>query len=286
VTYTVDDGTSYNDTYITTKTVNATNFQCYITNSTQVNCPGDVPSQATAHFYGELSQRSGHCAQYTDITELQGPTSDPAYYCPPVPEDKQEYAYRFKEYDPKDLQGICPSFSNRTITVSSGTCFEYEEIGRTNDRDLFGDVAAWKYTYGNKTFNSNITIPKASEGRSGTTYVYRGTKHPRDTETYACGARCILMFAHKSQGPDQPSTFYECPITVSPVKNATRDEHHFPDRVARVAAASIALQGRWAGTSEKKIWTQYQFYAARYASEKLCSPSADQERKTKVASPP
>lgn len=263
LTYSIDDGTNYRDTFITEGNVTATNFDCYFSNSTQSECPGDVPSQATAQRYGELSQRTGSCTEYTTLDDILESTSNPAYYCRRKPEN-QEFAYRFKEWNPQDNESNYPSFSNRTITVSSGPCFEYEEVGSIDALDDLGNMAATEYTYKNATFNSTVVIPKASEGLSGTTFVYRGIKLPRDAETYACGARCIKMFAYKKQGPNERSKFYECPITVSLVSNNVTKEHHIQNRVARVAAASIALQGRWFGTFENQIWKQYQFYTARY----------------------
>ena len=200
------------------------------------------------------------CGPYTNITEIEVSEYDPPYYCRRTP-GQQEFAYRFKEHNSDDLQGIFPSFTNRIVTVSSGKCFEYSQRNRIDDPDR---EAASKYTYGNETFNDTISLPNSSVGNSGTTYIYRDIERPQSVETYRCGPRCVMMWAYKAQGPKEPPTFYECPITVSSVSNTAQDSHDIPDSMARIAAASIALQGRWTGTIEDRRWTQYQFYAHGY----------------------
>lgn len=120
------------------------------------------------------------------------------------------------------------------------------------------------YEYTNGSFTDNITIPGAYGAFSGTTYIYRGIKVPQQAQTYACGQRCIKMWAHRSIGHGENSTFFECPITVnnvSNVSNAADDSRRLPDDMARLVAASIALQGRPSiGQDDNIIWPQYQLY--------------------------
>lgn len=52
------------------------------------------------------------------------------------------------------------------------------------------------------------------------------------------------MLVYKDQSATEKSTFYQCPIHISPVSNATKPTQDISDDVARIAAASIALQGR------------------------------------------
>ena len=116
------------------------------------------------------------------------------------------------------------------------------------------------YDFTNGTFNSSIRIPEQSGAFDGTTYIYRGINTPQNAVTYACGLRCIWMWAHKSRGNGELSTFYQCPITVSPVSPVspvTNDTQNVSDGMARLAAASIALQGR---PSNQGFWNQYQLY--------------------------
>ena len=67
----------------------------------------------------------------------------------------------------------------------------------------------------------------------------------------------------KAAGHGENSTFYKCQITVSPVFNplhgtpALNSTLQVSDGMARLAAASIALQGRPWG---KGVWKKYQLY--------------------------
>lgn len=172
----------------------------------------------------------------------------------------REYSYRFNEYNLDDTEKSYPYFTNRIITVRSGNCFIYEETNRTYLPDVTGDGSGYNISFRNDTFNGSISIPRASLGRSATTFIYRGIKPPAEAKAIACGDRCLTMWAYKNPATDNfNGTFYQCPINVTSVSNATQDIHKIPDDVAREAAASIALQGRWTG--KKHDYTQYQFYA-------------------------
>ena len=71
------------------------------------------------------------------------------------------------------------------------------------------------------------------------------------------------MWAYKAAGHGESSTFYHCPIRVSNVTEVSidtqvsNDTQQVPDGMARLAATSIALQGRPSGNN---TWTQYQLY--------------------------
>lgn len=116
------------------------------------------------------------------------------------------------------------------------------------------------FQYKNDTFKHNITIPGAYGAFDGTTYIYRGVNIPQQAVTYACGPRCIKMWAHRSQGGGENSTFFECPITVSEVSNNATENQQLSYERARLAAASIALQGRSSNINGVTVWTQYQLY--------------------------
>ena len=259
--YTVDDGKTYSDTYLTNGTVNASNLTTYFNGK---NALGAEDNQALAHTYGEVAQGGKQCESYQDIAQVYDSPNDSPYFCRRTP-GKQEFAYRFKEYNYDDSERMYPSFTNRVITASAGECFNYTELNHTLGPDLYNNLAAFNYTFSNSTYNSSISIPISSEGWTATTYIYRGTKLPHLAEVNSCGDRCMWIWAHRASVPNNDiSTFYQCPITVSQVSNATTDLQEVPKSVARVAAASIALQGRWTGSVENKIWTQYQFYAIKY----------------------
>ena len=257
----MEDGKNYSDIYLTNGTLNASNLTSYFNGNISL---GAEESQAVAHTYGEVAQGGGDCEQYEDVAQVYKSSNDPPYFCRRTP-GKQEFAYRLKEYNYDDSERMYPSFTNRVITASSGVCFEYTELNHTLGPDLHNNMAANNYTFFNSTYNSSISIPTSSDGWTATTYIYRGTKPPHLATVNSCGDRCMWIWAHRTSVPEEDtSTFYQCPITVSEVSNAMTDLQDVPNSVARIAAASIALQGRWTGPVENKIWTQYQFYAVQY----------------------
>ena len=207
---------------------------------------------------------SSPCGNYTDLSEVIDSPFDYRYFCRRDLDD-QQFAYRFKEYHPDDAQRAYPYFTNRTITASSGPCFVYGQTKRHYFNPDKGKMAMWYYEFSNGTSSGNLTIPVQYEALSGTTYHYRGIVPPQNATTYDCGPRCIWMYAHMNpevslptDGADPNSVFYLCPITVSEVANATHPAHQVLDSVARLAAASIALQGRV--QDAPYLWEQYQFY--------------------------
>ncbi|MCJ1330115.1 hypothetical protein MMC10_006797 [Thelotrema lepadinum] len=200
---------------------------------------------------------SSPCGVYTDVSDI-------LYFCR-RDLDNQEFAYRFKEYHPDDTQRNYPYFTNRTITASSGPCFAYGQTKRHYFNPDEGKMAMWYYEFSNGTNNGNVTIPVQYEAASSTTYLYRGIVPPQNATIYDCGPRYMWMYAHMSpvsplpsDGPDPNSIFYLCPITVSAVANAMQPAHQVPNGIARLAAASIALQGRV--QDPPYLWEQYQFY--------------------------
>ena len=241
--------------------VNAPNLTSYFGNFKPLE---PELNQAIAHSYGEISQSDRSCSLYEDIAQVYNSTDNPPYFCRRTA-GKQEFAYRFKEYNNQDSERRYPSLTKRVITASSGMCLKYTSHNHTLGLDLYNNKAAYNYTFFNSTYNSTISIPITSEGWAATIYIYRGTALPHLATVNSCGARCIWIWAHRSTVPgSETSTFYQCPITISEVSNITTDLQAISDSIPRVAAASIALQGRWTGPENKKIWTQYQFYAFKY----------------------
>ena len=252
------DGKSWNDTYTRSGIANASNLTCYFDSFNSVDeCGGDVTSEALSHAYGEMAL-SSPCGLYNDTSDIVKSRYDYNYYCKRT-RHSQEFAYRFNEYNPEDKQRAYPRFTQRVITASSGQCFNYSMVGAPVTQ-LDGN-RLFKYTNG--TFHGNITIPGLVTAFDGTTYVYRGRNTPQRAITYSCGSRCIWMWAHKAVGHGESSTFYQCPITVSNVTDVStntqvsNDTQKVSDGMARLAAASIALQGRPSGNT---TWTQYQLY--------------------------
>ena len=197
---------------------------------------------------------------YDHIQDVVKSPDNYGYFCRNTP---GECAYRFVEYNPDDEQRTYPLFTNRTITASTGECFTYQETEQpTQVKDTSGIADALEFKFSNGTVHDSIIIPQQLGGIDSTTYIYRGIDLPQDTKKFSCGDRCIWMWAHKSPGSGENSTFYQCPITIGTVSNLNSDTQIVPDSIAKLAASSIALQGRWAvnGTSPQRIWTQFRFY--------------------------
>ena len=250
---TVDDGKTYNDTYTRSGKVQTSRLDCY---SHLDKCPPPVTSHALAHAYGETTL-AVKCGSYVGIASVIKSGQDERCY---YREDEQEFAYRFNEYNPDDVQQAYPHFTNRVVTTTSGQCIEYDQVGKSVS-DKVDNIDVQKFIYSNNSTNGTISIPNSSLGFDGTTYIYRGKADPPQAKTYQCGHRCILMWAYKNPGATDGPKFYQCPITVSPVSDAGHPGHHVPDATARLAAASIALQGRHTGPLSDRNFMQFQWYA-------------------------
>lgn len=245
-------------TYTQNGIINAANLQCYY-NPHTLECLSDDAVQGLANSYG-MSPPIFKRGTYDQIQDVVKSTDNYGYFCRNTP---GECTYRFVEYNPDDQQRIYPLFSNRTITASTGQCFTYwESESPKQAMDTTGILDAFEYKITNGSVHDSIVIPGQLGGIDSTTYIYRGIDMPQNTTLFSCGDRCIWMWAHKSEGRGENSTFYQCPITISPVSNTNHDTQIVPNGIARLAASSIALQGRWAvnGSSTKPIWTQFRFY--------------------------
>ncbi|KAL6721495.1 hypothetical protein ACLMJK_000599 [Lecanora helva] len=218
--------------------------------------PGAEPApegrrQGLAHSYGQLTFTSTEwCGNYTTIEDVLNSKVNYEYYCNRAP-GHQEFAYRYLEWDPKDAQRTYPWMTDRVITTSSGPCRIYNET-----HNKLGP-ARKTYFYSNGTSNGTIEIPYSYENNGATTYIYRGWHEPAIAEQQRCGPRCLWMWAHRAWSKAEPSTFYECPITISNVSNTNDDPlKQVPDSMAYLAAASIAVDGKHDSTGN---WTQWQF---------------------------
>ncbi|KAL8728408.1 MAG: hypothetical protein Q9181_005360 [Wetmoreana brouardii] len=275
LTYTVDDGKDYNGIYLQSGQVNVSDLTCYMHGSPHGSrCQLPVTTDALAHAYGETthgadSTQASDCGYFDNVEDVISSKEDFRYYCRRNT-TVQRFAYRFKEYNPNDFQKAYPHFTTRTITASSGECNEYEKVVAQQptvigDRNTWNHISAVNFTFEKGPINKTIAIPTSALGNGGTTYIYRGSKTPAKAGTFGYGERGIWMWAYRNPGPGEPApngTFFECPITVSTVSNVLNPQHNITDDVAREAAASIALQGQWKGSSKNKNFEQWQWYAA------------------------
>ncbi|KAL8906246.1 MAG: hypothetical protein Q9171_006351 [Xanthocarpia ochracea] len=258
LTYDMVDGRNFNDTYTKHGIVNVSDLTKYY-NRDYPDLEWAVTAHSMAHSYGERAQGT-RCGYYENITEVEGSKHDHAYYCSKNMANP-ELAYRFNEYNPDDLQETYPRFTNRTITVSA-ECFVYEvfEVKNTTDEpnNVDGRGPGKTFSYGNDTFIDEMKIPTSSLGGNYTTYMYRGWNDPPNAPEQTCGndPRCMWLWAFQND----PPKFYKCRITISNVTNTWDDSQIVSDDTARIAAVSIALQGRWTGLSKDKNFRSYQFY--------------------------
>ena len=167
--------------------------------------------------------------------------------------------------------------TDRYITAESVNCTTYEVTSEDKkDPDTFN------YSNKAKTANGTIQILREYLGLEGTTYIYRGFHDPTKATIFACGDRCIEMWAYKNPsglpiGSPEPTAFYQCFVTISDVHNADpkRPEHLIPNDVTKIAAASIALQGRYQAPTDNpdnQNYEQYQILCVR-VSHRCGNPS-------------
>ena len=267
--YSVDDGKDWNSTYTRDGPVLAPNLTCYFHpgypghKNNRRHCPIDsgtpkhllkaqqVKIQGLANSFGEYaygSTFSSPCVSYNDISDVLASREKPPYYCRQTP-GRQEFTYRFLEFNVDDDLKAYPWLTNRTISASTGQCFSYRETS---------DWQADRHTFTNGTHNESITIARRYTGVDGTSYLYRGLAIPQLEANESCGPRCLWMWAYRHWGMGKEPTLFRCPVTVYAVKNATEDVHVIPDDIARLAAASIGLRGQF--REPVPTWDQFRFY--------------------------
>ena len=242
LTYTVDDGNDFNTTYKRPGMVTVSNLTCLMSFG---RCADGTTTQGLAGTYAETILGSD-CASYEELSTTQNPSRDYPYYCRTgrrKGDPTQEFAYRFKEYNPNDTQLSYPRFTDRIIKTSSGPCDEYPEVGKRKEGSFYGYKASI-ISYSNGSTTANISIPTTYLGWDSTTYLYQGFHTPQHAEWYKCGPRCLYMWAFKGHADDKNGTFYRCPIIISEVSNAgVNSQHQIPNDTALIAAASIGLEG-------------------------------------------
>ena len=130
--------------------VNATDLSHYYSEDTPVEPEMDM---AIAHTLGEVAPTGKNCFPYDDLDEISTIPFDAPYFCRRTP-GKQEFAYRFKEYNEIDRERRYPSFTNRIITASSGPCYKYKKTAKNPYPGLYKDTAATLYSLANRVYNS------------------------------------------------------------------------------------------------------------------------------------
>ncbi|KAL8835191.1 MAG: hypothetical protein Q9176_007047 [Flavoplaca citrina] len=264
LTYSMDNGVD--STTITTSSgmVSVPRVDCYYNDGNCTTAPDQPPeiAQNEAHAYGELTQGLEGCP-YTTDEDIFSSSQDCQYF---YSNNRQEFAYRFAEYNPRDRRRAYPYQTQRLIKTSPGQCYQYtprdNDIYFTNSRDGPQSMVVHRFLDG--TDEDLITVSRSKTAFDSTTYAYIGIQAPQNASAVACGPRCIWVYAIRFNGTvtHRGTDIFKCPITVSTVTNTADPAHFVPNNTARMAAASIALTGRYTNPigDPMKHWQQYQLY--------------------------
>lgn len=225
-------------------------------------------AQDLAHRFGE-NIRARHRCSYTSDSDIQSAPQDCYYF---HNKNGQEFALRYAEYNPDDSTRAYPFLTDRVVKASAGECFHYnidvEGSRKADSSDGKQDVFVWSYY--NSTFNGTISVPTCDTANDSTTYIYNGALPPQNATAQSCGARCMWLYALQNTGPltKSPMMLVQCSINISEANNMIPDHDWqiLPDMNARLAAASIALTGRYTypNGSVTKHWQQYRLYPWGY----------------------
>ncbi|KAL8651895.1 MAG: hypothetical protein Q9226_004493 [Calogaya cf. arnoldii] len=264
LTYSMDNGVD--STTITTShgNVSVPRVDCYYNKGICTTLPDQPPeiAQNEAHAYGELTEGLEGCPYATDDDIFNSPQDCEYFYS----NRGQEFAYRFAEYNPQDRgRRAYPYQTRRLIKVSSGQCY------RSSPRKADIYFAPFKdeprsmmvLRISNGTDDERVWVDRSDTAFDSTTYAYTGEQAPQNATAQACGPRCIWVYAIRWNGTvtNRGIDVFKCPITVSNVTNVDDPAHIVPDNTARMAAASIALTGRYTNPKgPMKHWQQYQLY--------------------------
>ena len=259
--YSMDLGTGSADTYTVPGTISAPRLDCYTNGN---NCEASlVAPLTTAHSYGELI-RGETCCPYNTTADIFSANESCPFFCSA---DRQEFAYRFNEYNPLDTTSSYPHLSYRLIKSNVEACYEYDvDWGKSHLIDSpDGKEATEVFSFHNKTYTAQIPIPRSAGAYNSTTYVYNGTNIPQLATLVACGPRCLtihtLRLGIPPPGGSLPATIFGCNISVTNVTNTTAPWQEYSNDMARLAIASIALTGRSFDPAGPGIsWQQYQLY--------------------------
>ncbi|KAL9009177.1 MAG: hypothetical protein Q9173_005772 [Seirophora scorigena] len=231
--------------------------------TTDADQPPEV-AQNEAHAYGEASLRERACNYTTDEDIFKQPQNCTYFARTNGREFGEEFAFRYAEYNPGDRARAYPFLTKRLIKTSTGQCYQYKP-GRgyfESSPDGPDSVSVWPYSNG--TTNGLLRIARTNMAFDSTTYAYTGLQAPQNTSAVTCGPRCIWLYAARQNGTvtRRGNDIFMCPITVSEVSDAQQPAHEVPDPTARLAAASIALSGRYTNPNgnDEKHWQQFQWF--------------------------
>ena len=255
--YSMDRGSGSTGTYTVKGNVSAPRLDCFSRNN---SCDASlVAPQTTAHSFGAFTQGQS-CCTYNSTADIFSANQSCPYFCSA---DRSEFAYRFNEYNPSDTTFTYPHLTNRLITSKVEACYKYDiDWAKSPIIDSpDGENDTQFFFYYNSTYNSKIRIPRSAGGFNSTTYIYDGVKIPQNATLVACGPRCLKIYVLRLGRPF-PANIFECQISVTDVTNTTAPWQEYPNGMARLAIASIALTGRARHFKDVGLtWQQYQLYS-------------------------
>lgn len=262
--YSMDQGTGSAGAYTVAGMISAPRLDCFYGSN---RCDATlVAPQTTAHSYGELI-RGETCCTYNTTADIFSADQSCPYFCSA---DRQEFAYRFDEYNPLDTLSTYPYLTNRLIRSNVEACYEYDvdwpQSYLIDSPD--GKQDTQLFAFHNTTYSAQIPIPNSAGAFNSTTYIYNGTNIPQLATLVACGPRCLTVYVLRLGIPPAsppnailPASIFGCNISVTNVSNTTEPWQEYPDGMARLAIASIALTGRSTDPAGPGIsWQQYQLY--------------------------
>ncbi|KAI4184662.1 MAG: hypothetical protein LQ348_004519 [Seirophora lacunosa] len=264
--YSMDNGIDSTGVTTSRDMVSFPRIDCYYNNENCTTDPDQPPevAQNQAHAYGEASLRERACNYTTDEDIFMQPQNCTYFARTNGREFGQEFAYRYAEYNPGDRARAYPYLTKRLIKTSTGQCYQYKQGPGYFEVSPDGPDSVSVWPYSNGTTEGLLRIARTNMAFDSTTYAYTGLQAPQNASAVTCGPRCIWLYAARQGGTvtHRGNDIFMCPITVSEVSDAQRPEHEVPDPTARLAAASIALSGRYTNPngSDEKHWQQFQWF--------------------------
>lgn len=214
---------------------------------------------AIAHAYGKRRASRDQSCSYQSIEDInKGPQA--CFYF--TRKDQREFAVRYVDSNPADLTNAYPYYgTQRIITTAATNCSGSFHVATPHVADSAdGKESEFVWQFENSTGTYPLSIPRSILAAQSTTYVWNGTNIPPVATSQACGPRCIVLYALRDfrRGSDHEINIFQCRITISPMSNIKDPAHVLSDSVARTAAASIALSGRW--RRDSSAWRNFQLY--------------------------
>lgn len=220
--------------------------------------PGDA---TIAHTYGKRRTFGDLDCDYQSFDDIYKGPQTCLYF---IRNDRREFTVRYADSNPTDLINAYPYYgAKRIITIAATNCngtFNVTDHDTVASSDGIDSDFAWPFE--NSTGTYPLSIPRSILAAYSTTYVWNDTELPPSSTSEACGPRCVVLYALRDmhRGPKHEISIFQCHVTISPMANVKDPAHVLSDSMARTAAASIALSGRWRPDGSR--FRNFQLYQA------------------------